>query len=237
MSRTAIVVGQTTFRDVVMDYNPIFRVVEKKPGGLYRCVSEDEYDGGYGGVERFFSADQISQKVSWENTLNGLHQLAEDFWASVKVGQVLHYHNGFGEFVRGVVIEEGGKKKLKPTALVGNWPQRELPSRRPNGEIYYPYHAKKVLFGGEDAAWQPNDGCVYESLTYSRRNETADPATMDPIDLSVPEPTAEEALEQAKVRKLSAIGSVVSERYQTKATPDEALEEIRRLLERPVAEF
>lgn len=223
-----IVVGQTTFRDTVMDYNPIFRVVEKKAGGVYRCVSED--DDGYGGVERFFSAAQIKSKVQWESTIDSLFNRSDDFWSTVELGRTLHYHNGFGEFVRGVVVIHDGKRQFKPTALVGKWSERDLPRRGSDGEIYYPYHAKRVVFGGEDAPWRPNDGCVWEAPGFARQGQLDDPTTMEPIDLSVPEPTPEEAAEQAKERLIKQIAEVISTRYETRLTPDETFSKIRELL-------
>lgn len=220
MARNAIVIGETRFRDIVMDYNPIFRVLEDMGNGTYRAVSEDEM--GYGGVERFYSCAQVLAHVRHMEALEAMFESQANFWSTRAVGEVLHYHNGFGEFVRGTVIEADGKKLLKPTALVGKWGKYDLPYRSPNGEIVYPYHADKVINGGPDACWQPNESCVYEAPEYARQSE-GDPSTMPAIDLTVPDMTPEEQETANLEQALDRVRKILENRYQTSAPPREVL--------------
>jgi hypothetical protein len=224
---TAIVVGKTTFRDSYADGRPLFRVRKDMGNGTYQCISEQDLD--YNDVERYFSAEQILAKLGYERRVEAMFRSQDDFWAKQELGSVLHYHNGFGDFVRGEVVLVDGEKKLKPTALVGNWNARELPSRRPNGEIHYPYHANKVVNGGPDAPWQPNESCVYESDVYSRRDEYPDPRVQEPIDLSVPDMTPEEKATAVLERQLDRIRGILEERYRTTAPPQQVLDSIMRV--------
>jgi len=230
---TRIVVGQTTFRDIVMDYNPIFRVTRKLPGGTYEAVSEDEEVCGYAGVARRYSASEIKNRIAHEELWSGIASQRDDFWANRTVGEVLHYCNGHNDFVRGVIVLIDGQFKLKPTALVGNWSAHDLPSRRPNGDIYYPYHADKVVNGGDDAAWQCSDGCVYESPTRSSSYANGlDPRTLHPIDLTVPGMTADEQEQSARERLLLEISGIINNRHESNMPPGIALVAIGKIVER-----
>lgn len=220
---TKIVVGKSTFRDIVMDYNPIFRVIENMGNGTFKCISEDEH---YGGVERYFSRAQLLEKIRWEEAMEAAHASQDDFWAQLPVGETIHYDNGFGEFVRGIVVERDGEKKLKPIALVGNWSERDLPKRRPNGEVYFPHHADKIVNRGEGAEWQPHESCVYEANAYSKRDRVPDPRTLTPIDLSVPDMTFEEQEQAELERAIDRVREILDNRYRTSEDPNTVLKKI-----------
>lgn len=230
MSR-AIVVGKTEFRDLYADGNIRFVVRKDMGNGTFQCISEDE---DYTGVVRYYDAQQIRAKLEYARNLERVFAEREDYWANRTVGEVLHYHNGFGQYIRGVVIEINGEKKLRPTAMVGNWHNSDLPKRRPNGEIYYPYNADKIINANdEDAAWQPAESCVYENPLFSgagTRFEHINPQTAEPIDLSVPDMTPEEKAEAAKERRIDAIREVLENRYRNSDSADSVLGMIKTLV-------
>jgi hypothetical protein len=223
MDMTAIVVDRTSFRDTYADGRPKFVVRKDMGNGTYQCISQDDMD--YNGVVRYYDADQIADLIGRDKMFDRLDGQRAGFWATRTVGEVLHYNNAFGKFVRGVVVLVGGEHKLKPTALVGKWNGRsDLPHRRPNGEISYPYHADKVINGGDDAAWQPSDGCVYESPTYSSSYaRDGDPRTMPAIDLTVPDMTPAEQETANLEQALDRVRKILEDRYQTSAPPREVL--------------
>lgn len=106
------------------------------------------------------------------------------FYAGLSVGDTVHYHDGFGEFVRYEVVEapednagnmhrEGwqkGDKVLKPVALVGKWRMSDLGPHN--------YHVRKVREG--EVCRMGNLDNLYETSTRIQ-NEHADPRKMDPI--------------------------------------------------------
>lgn len=227
---TAIVVGKTSFRDSYADGRPKFVVRKDMGNGTYQCISQDDVD--YNGVTRYYDAKQIRALVNSDKMWDRIANQRDDFWATRVLGEVLHYNNAFGKFVRGVVVLHDGQFKLKPTALVGNWGTHDLPKRRPNGEVHYPYHADKIVNQSEDAAWQPSDGCVFESPTYSRSySRDGDPRTMKEIDLSVPEMTAEEKATAVLERKIDRVRAILEERYQNSESAEKTLERIVRAAE------
>lgn len=230
---TKIVVGQSTFRDIVMDGNVTFRVVKDMGNGTFQCVSEDQFDS-YSGVVRYFDRAQLQNKIAMERAWDQAARGQDDFWDRQVVGRVLHYHNGFGQYVRGIVVLQGDKKVLKPKALVGAWDKRDLPHRRPNGEIVYPYHADKVVNGGPDACWQPSEGCVVESDSYrgpGTRYQHINPLTAPEIDLSVPDMTPAQEAEARLEQVLDKVRAVINNRYQTSAPAREVLDEIKDLVD------
>lgn len=221
----AIVVGHTTFRATYADSQPLFRVIEKVGRGAYKCAV-DASEPDWTGVVKLFSAAEIDSAQRMARLFDDLGHHQAGFWGSRKVGEVLHYCDGFDKFVRGVVVEIDGVKKLKPTALVGNWSAHDLPKRRENGDIDYGYNARKIVEPSDDGCWQPS--CVYEDPTSSYSKGT-DPRGLPEIDLTLPEMTPDEKLHASKVKQLEEISSLISKRWETRLSPDVVLSEIRRI--------
>lgn len=138
----------------------------------------------------------------------------DDFWDTVPLGSVLHYHDGFNNFIRGIVVERKGRnasgdspsRGLRPVAMVGAWFAHELPRRDRNGEIKYPYHAAKIVNPTPDSIFTPSPSCIYESEECTR--QLPDPREMPPIDLSVPDMTPEEEENAAKFRLIQCISNI-----------------------------
>jgi hypothetical protein len=224
----AIRVGHTTFRSTIADGSPLFRVIEKSGRGVYKCrVEDDEED--WAGTVKHFSTSEIEHSLRMANLFSSLGDRQQDFWARRTIGENLHYCNGFNQFVRGTVIELDGEKKFKPTALVGNWSKSDLPHRRENGNIVYGYHAKKIIEGGSEAVWQPNESCVYEEPTSSYRTRGIDPTSLPAIDLTLPPMTTEEQIHANKVLKLEEIAALIINRHKSDTTVDQVMEQVRKI--------
>jgi hypothetical protein len=212
------------------DSNPLWRVTEKVGRDAFRAVCVNEpieihgqtLDSDFAGQERTFGGDEIRRSIAMAQVFTSLIERSNDFWSTVEVGATLHYHNSFGKFIRGVVVEQDGKRMLRPTALVGAWSPIDLPKRQPDGSVYESYHAQKIREGD---AWQPSDGTIYESPSFAEGHKAkGDPRALPALDLTVPPMTDEEVATAVVVRLARKVRDVLE-------TPDEpALREAARLL-------
>jgi hypothetical protein len=131
---------------------------------------------------RGLTLTDVRKMVERERALRHFFEHTNDFYDELEVGQVVHYHNGFKEFVRCEVVEapdddacvhaEKGERCLRPVALVGGWGTHDL---RSDG-----YHMKGVR---EGRLFKPNASCIYENpeATQVRRHE--DPAQLEPLGI------------------------------------------------------
>lgn len=146
---------------------------------------------------------------------------SEDFYNKIlRVGQVVHYNNGFNAFVRCHVTLE---KDLLPVELVGEWRQHDLPYRFPNGEIYLGYHAEKIKKG---ETFKPHASNIFEFKTGERKG--IDPRHLPAISLVVPPMTLEEKEKAAKYRKIDAIRKIVNEMQGD--DPDSVIEAVASIV-------
>lgn len=116
--------------------------------------------------ERGLRLSDVVPQIEFNRKMKAKAEADDEWWDSQEVGTILHYHNGFGEFVRCEVVdgpwasglsgEEHTSKHLQPVALVGEWRRHNL---RPEG-----FHAKKVL--NREGGWRPNTGNIYEHPDY-----------------------------------------------------------------------
>lgn len=195
MSKIQIVVGETKFRHSYADGQPLWTVKKARGGDSYDCVVEDDE---WEGAKKVFGAEEIrsaiTQALAWDNLANS----SGDWFSKLNIGDTYHYHNGFGSFVRCVVVygeddlDGKTKKLLQPIALVGDWKSYDLPRRQPDGSIHYPYHAKHVI--EQSDAWRPSAGCIYEHPDYARSYSLIqiDPRGLEPISLTLPSMTVVE---------------------------------------------
>ena len=197
MTRITVKVG-TTFNSHFADSNPTWRVVSSRGGNSWNCkVVSDDWEGR----SKVFGTEEIVSAIRYARTLANLSESHDDWWNSRTYGETVHYHGGFGQFVRGIVVERDGEKKMLPVALVGNWSKTDLPYRRHDGTVYYSYHVKKIRFPDDDSAMQPHESNMWESPSFSRRN-VDDPSSLESIDLSDPAPLEGDAAEQARYEKI-----------------------------------
>lgn len=225
----------TQFRSAIADANALWEVTAYMGNDVWRAAVVNEpmeingefYDSDYVGTVQVFEGDQIRRTLDFADIFTRKNRESDEFYESLQVGQIVHYHNGFGAFVRCEVVTDGEKRLLKPIALVGEWRDYDLPKRLPNGEVSLPYHPRGIA---EGETFQPHATNVYESSVYVRSTDKdLDPTTLEPIDLSVPEPTPEEAEAIRKTQILERIQAVAEVRIGDDL--DDALEAIRQILE------
>lgn len=204
----------TTFRSVHADSNPLWRVTKSRGAGTWDCIV-DKSEPDWAGTRKVFGTEEIQRSLGmadfWESIQNG-HR---DFWKSRRPGETVHYHDSFGRYVRGVVVD--GKDKdgrparvMKPTALIGNWDGWDLP-RWSDAGFYRDggYHVQKIR---EGETLQPSSGSMWESPDFSRpRGEAGsiDPTVLEPIDLAPPAPTPEQAEAARLLEVITAIRDVL----------------------------
>jgi hypothetical protein len=211
----------TQFRNTYADGNPMWTVTKKLGRGVWEArINANEYD--FAGVSKSFRTSDIEaslRRALFFEQLGNEHNL---FYASLTPGQIVHYHNGFGNFVRCEVVSGHGENALKPIALVGEWRSHDLPSRAPDGSIRRPYHVEKIA---EGETMTPSYSLIFESPCFNNRYDI-DPRTLDPVDLTVPEMTAQEVAEAKLVQVLHSMQKVL-ENYET--SPQEKLNAIVNL--------
>jgi len=206
--KTPIVVGTTTFRAGYADGCPLWKVIKSVGPNAYLCEIVNEqvniggkvYDSDFAGTRKAFMGMEIAAIIESDKFCGSLENEAEAFYASLQPDQIVHYRNGFGDYVRCRTVKESGETKLKPIALVGEWESHNLPRRSRNGEVYNGYHADQVING---KTFRPHASNIYEYPKYERKG--ADPAAMTPVNLTVPPMTPEEAKEAALWRKVERI--------------------------------
>lgn len=193
----------TRFRSIVADCNALWEVKRKAGRGVWECFVVNEpsaingrlIDGEYAGRIDVFREADIKAKVAMEDLFAKNMSDHERFYASLQLGQIVHYDSSFGQYVRCEVVmgttvhKKNGHKCLKPIALVGAWPSFDLPRRGRDGEVVLGYQAEKIANG---VCFEPNSSCIYEGST---RPRDVDPRGLPAIDLSVPPATDEQKTE------------------------------------------
>lgn len=164
------------FRQPLADTMALFEVKSRQGRGAWRCVVVNEpwefegktYPSDGAGEERAFLTDQITRAVAWEQYGKQSRDAHEAYYASLQLGQIVHYMNMPKEFVRCEVVEKDGKHVLKAIALIGDW-------------YDIGYQERKIRSG---ETFTPNYTCIYESPACNR-DRCIDPTKAEPIDLGV----------------------------------------------------
>jgi hypothetical protein len=144
--------------------------VDEVIDGRVVLASSEEATRDWGIGQKAYTVEDVGTSMKLDDFWEQHRRVHDSFWDNVQVGAMIHYHNGFGEWVRGTVIERDGKKLLDPTAMVGDWTH------------HWEYHWAKLVRG--DGAWQPSVSNIYESGQWSRGDTHGDPTTMEPLDFS-----------------------------------------------------
>jgi len=205
------------FRSTLADGNPLW-VVKRSLGGAWLCEVVDEpieidgkvWTGDFAGAEKSFLSREILAANAYEDMFKDMRSDHDRFYASLDEGDIVHYNNGFKNFVRCEVVFDADeqKNKLKPIALVGEWKDYDLPKRMSDGEIHYGYHAKKIIDG---STFEANVTCIFEAGT----NHSDDPRSHPPIDLAVPAMTEEEEQEAVRCQLIGRVQEIISEHGNT----------------------
>jgi hypothetical protein len=200
-----------TFNYGVADANALWEVLNFVSYGHLPDGSHDPIwqcgciEVGYEGHDVF----RESKIISLANAKKALKEMILSntvYYKSLRVGDILHYHNGFGQFVRCEVVDEEGSHVLKRNGLVGSWRNHDLPSRTRTGDIQTP-HCSRI-----GTTFKPNYSTIYESPKYAG-DKDVNPQELELIDLSVPEMTdaakaiAESWVAVESVRKLLSISN------------------------------
>lgn len=194
-----------------------------------------------GALLRGLTLAEVKRMVAWDDSWHhATHDVNEDFYGSLTVGQIVHYHDSFGRFVRCEVVSAPGWKSklgtpgvagiaLKPIALIGNWAAYDLPQRMNNGEIRLGYHAENIADG---ELMQPHAGNIFENPTFKAGTAFADidPRTMDPIDLTLPPPTAAEERLATLATRFESIHQITGERPADAQGYRDALDQVQIVL-------
>jgi hypothetical protein len=187
-------------------------------------------DGVLFRVDTDFVRGDVERSRNWRNYL-AKEKARKD---SLQVGEIIHYDNGFGEYIRCEIVDKDGELHAKAIAMVGNWSERDLPRRQKDGTIYYGYHAEKILFpdkerSGTKTHWIPNMSCIWEYTDSPRKGP--DPREMEPIDLSVPELDAGEQIKAEKWATLKAVFNYLNENNShTVDDPQTVIDEVKKML-------
>lgn len=182
----------TTFHWHYADGNPLWVVKKSRGNKTWDCeIDGDDVD--FAGTHQVFTTAQIEASLRQSALFTGLMNAHDRWYASQKPGTIVHYSNGFNQFVRCEVVVGRSKEgkvcnQLKSIALVGEWRSYDLPRRSNTGEIIEGYHAKHISTG---ETFEPNFSNIYEASADLQKK--VDPRTLPPINLSVPEMTPEEA--------------------------------------------
>lgn len=179
------------YREGVADGHAEYMFAEGSKSFLFHLPYGDGYQSRtVGGMTKASVLKLMGANDRLDNYFEGLDNQKKSFWDSRVVGEIIHYHNSFGQFIRGEVVIVNNVPELKPTALVGKWRESDLPRRARDGTVMHGYHVKQIING---ESWQPSDSCVYESPTYSDSYKSyGDPRAMPAINLDLPELEADE---------------------------------------------
>ena len=200
------------FHMALFDGTFVFETVAPRQNRFWDCKMVAVIDPG---LEirtelEVFRAPEILKAVRQDREADARADEQADYWGQRTVGETLHYHNGFGSYVRGTVQPDAeGQLGLRPESLVGAWAAYDLPTRMASGRITEPYHVQSIR---EARVWRPHTSCIAEASTFVSPNGAQvirDPRALPALVLSLPEPDRptqqREALERARQQAVAAL--------------------------------
>lgn len=212
-----------TFRHSYADGNPLWTVIKKAGRGVWLCEIINDED--FKGVQKVFMTKEIEASKKVKEFFDENKVKHDKFYASLKEGDIVHYHNGFKSYVR---CKVDSNKELVPVALVGNWHRNDLPTRMLDGAIQYPYYSRKIL---EKEAFKPNALNVYENPDYAGKVVQDDPAEMKEINLDLPEPTDQEKENHKLWCSIIKIKEELDNSYTNKNEPKKIIDSLKKIIE------
>jgi hypothetical protein len=195
----------------------------------------DEYRAPVWGNGRWISLELAQRFLALRDEEDAAIDKADAWWTALKPGEVVHYHNGFNQWVRGIIVgHEDGEKAMLPTAMLGAWLSHDLPVRLDDGSAYLPTYPRRIKEGEK---MRPHASNMLEYPEFGRDWQFKDPREMAPVSLAIP-PMTPERHRLAKAAKtvqqsLSLIDRAMSseappvspERIaEIEAIPDEAID-------------
>ena len=115
--------GKTEFAHALATACPKWKVVRKRGGDTWECeVVTTEYKGNVD----VFDGEFIRSCVKCDRRRSEESDAQEEYYRSLQLGEIVHYHSGHGRFVRcRVELDKRGRKVLIPIELVGKWLKRD----------------------------------------------------------------------------------------------------------------
>lgn len=222
----------TTFFHHYADSDPRWRVVSSKGNHCWLCVVDnpiklpngETITGDWDGTQKVFMTREILDSIINDRKIQEINQENESFYESLQPDQIVHYHNGFGNWVRCVVTRKNNQNVLTPIALLGNWEKHELPKRQLDGSIHLGHHAKQIQ---DKETFSPHYSNIWESKHHLHAIYP-DPSKLTPINLDLPEMTEEEKANSKLWGKIEEIQQILSKVYIK--DPKETLNKIAEII-------
>lgn len=213
----------------------VYMVWREKPLQIFRVEIGDAWQIEASTI-RGLTLRDAKEMVAREKSLRALFDKPQEFYDTLKVGDIVHYSNGFAQFVRCEVVGiagdmtvgsselKAGDVALRPIALVGEvgrrqredgswvhgWASYDLPRYMPDGTVHYGYHVERVMKGD---LMRPSASNLWEYPEFHDRKRLLDagidPTKMKPISLDPPPMDAEMKRRVPLVKALAEIRSKV----------------------------
>ena len=186
----------TEFRSVIADGNALWCVIGKAGPDVWTAEVQPEWAevrgermrvDDYAGSTDVFTTERIAGSINMDNVFARLADDSDAWWEDRAEGSIVHYHNGFGQYVRGRIMTVDGETQMLPIALVGKWDEHDLVSWTAWGEVRMGYHAQEIEDG---ETMRPHASNMYECPNFSGpRGQFAgeNPRELDALDLTPPE--------------------------------------------------
>ena len=203
-------------------------VKSPNPLTLVHVPYGDAYQASAATIRGLREAD-VRHQLKYDRAMRAMDRKNDDFYASLEVGQTVHFSHGFGayvrcEAVRGKDIHTGEDRMvLKPVALVGEWRKHDLPKRDLDGAVRWGYQVDKIRSG---ETFHPHKSCIWEGGGAASRD--ADPTGLTPIDVSGPPELDDDGQEEARLWCL--VARVREATATTLGRPREKLGVVREVL-------
>lgn len=179
------------FRSAIADCNALWEVKSARGRGAYICEVVNEpfevdghmLDSDFAGERKTFGAEEIRRALAMQELFAESFRKNDDFYNSLALGQIVHYDNGFGNFVRCEVVTVSappeslnpydlvnGSRALKEVALVGAWRDYDLEANS--------HHMRGVR---EGRVFRPHFSCIWENPQSGTHKRYPDPSALEPL--------------------------------------------------------
>lgn len=196
---TGSCVGQIA-RFVVGDGFAQYLVWKEKPLTLVWLEVGDKWQASAATLRGFRLTD-LQQQIARDQFWADQQRQKNTFYDDLPIGAIVHYHDGFAQFVRCERVKGEVGERLRPIALIGNWRQHDVAIHR-GGRVDLGYHVKCIL---ERNCFEPHPSNIWEQLDEGTRAHVMrgcqpglkyevpfDPTTAEPWSLEPPPLTEEE---------------------------------------------
>lgn len=197
---TATLEKGATFTAAYADGNALWRMDYEPADGIWICTIVEPRE--YAGTSTPYFASYIEDCMALEELFGKFTVANAVYYGSLKPGDVAHYHDGFGRFVRCVVTDTGS---LLPVGLVGRWSSNDSEvTRSPAGFVHRPYWPEKIL-DGED--FVPDASNIWEAVDETDRSYmTRSCKGFDPTRATATVPAEPKVTEQDEyIEKIHAV--------------------------------